>query len=140
MKQVLFVCVHNAGRSQMAEAFFNHLASGKAGARSAGTQPAAQVHTVVVEAMAEVGIDLTAHRPQEMALEMAEEADRVVTMGCSLDEVCPAPLLERAEEWSLEDPAGQSLEKVREIRDEVRRRVEGLLAELTLAEEGGPPA
>ena len=130
MHQVLFVCVHNAGRSQMAEAFFNRLAVGKALAISAGTLPASGVHPVVRDAMAEVGIDLAGQQPKMLTSEMVERADRVITMGCGIEEACPAPLLARVEDWGLEDPVGQHLEKVRQIREEIRRRVQNLVAEL----------
>ena len=136
MKRVLFLCVHNAGRSQMAEAFFNQLAGGRAlSANSAGTQPMLRVHPVVVEAMAEEGIELAGRLPQAMTQDMVEQADRVITMGFSIEDACPAPLLEKVEEWPLEDPVGQPLSKVREIRDQIRQRVEGLLHELMPAEE-----
>lgn len=128
-KTILFVCVGNAGRSQMAEAFFNHLASGQAHALSAGTQPADRVGPMVVEAMREVGIDIADRRPKPITQEMLETADRVITMGCSLEEACPAPLVD-AEDWALDDPKGQPLPVVRGIRDEIRKRVEDLLRSL----------
>lgn len=127
---VLFVCVHNSGRSQMAEAFFNHLAGGKARAVSAGTMPGQRVQPEVVQAMAEVGMDLSGQRPKLLTPEMIETADQIVTMGCGVDEVCPA-LFVPAEDWGLDDPKGQPMEKVRLIRDEIRRRVEALLAEMS---------
>ncbi|HHH41373.1 MAG TPA: arsenate reductase ArsC [Chloroflexi bacterium] len=129
MKTVLFVCVHNAGRSQMAEAFFNRLAAGRARAISAGTMPAERVHPEVVEAMAEVGIDLSRQKPKLLTPEMIEEASRIITMGCSVEEVCPAVFVP-SDDWELEDPKGQSIEKVRAIRDEIRRRVEALVEEM----------
>ena len=129
MKTVLFVCVHNAGRSQMAEAFFNRLAAGRAQAISAGTMPAERVHPEVVEAMAEVGIDLSRQKPKLLTPEMIEEASRIITMGCSVEEVCPAVFVP-SEDWELEDPKGQPIEKVRAIRDEIRRRVEALVEEM----------
>ncbi len=130
MKKVLFVCVHNAGRSQMAEALFNHYATGKAQAFSAGTQPASHVNSTVAEAMREVGIDISAQRPKMLTIEMLDEADRVITMGCAVENVCPAALVP-TEDWQLEDPEGKPIEKVREIRDQIEKRVEGLIEEVT---------
>lgn len=126
MKTVLFACVHNAGRSQMAAAFFNHLADpGSARAISAGTQPGAGVHPEVRDTMLEEGIDLSAAKPTKLTDELARGADLLVTMGCG--EACPfVPGLER-QDWPLQDPKGQSAERVRVIRDEVRARVESLL-------------
>jgi arsenate reductase (thioredoxin) len=123
---VIFVCVHNAGRSQMAAAFFNAAADpSKARALSAGTEPGVRVHPEVVEVMREVGFDLSAGRPTRLTEELARGASLLVTMGCG--EACPyAPRLER-QDWPLQDPQGQPRERVREIRDEVRRRVDELL-------------
>lgn len=126
MKTVLFVCVHNSGRSQMAEAFFNHYAGGKARAISAGTSPANAVNPTVVEAMREAGIDISGNKPKLLTPDLMDRADMVITMGCGPEAACPATWVE-TEDWALEDPAGQPLEKVREIRDEVRRRVLKLL-------------
>ena len=131
MKTVLFVCVHNSGRSQMAEAFLNQLAKGKAEGISAGTQPADKVNPIVVEAMREVGIDISSNRPKALTMNMAEKADRMITMGCGAEAqgVCPASFIE-TEDWALEDPHGKSLEQVRKIRDEIRERVTKLLEEI----------
>jgi arsenate reductase (thioredoxin) len=126
VKTVLFVCVGNAGRSQMAEAFFNQAAGGKARAISAGTKPASAVDPRTIEVMREVGIDISAARPKALTMEMLEQADRVVTMGCGAEGVCPASFVE-TEDWQLEDPKGKSLEEVRRIRDEIRARVTRLL-------------
>lgn len=134
MRPVLFVCVHNSGRSQMAEAFYNHLAGGRSHSVSAGTIPADEVQPEVVQVMAEVGIDISKRTSKLLTPEMIERAGRLITMGCSVEEVCPATFVP-AEDWELDDPKGQPLEKVSEIRDEIRRRVEGLLAEL----EGDTP-
>lgn len=122
MKKVIFACVHNAGRSQMAAAFFNALADpAAASAISAGTQPAEKVHPVVVEAMQEVGIDLRDATPQRLTTELASGASHLITMGCG--EECPyLPGLEVLD-WPLPDPRGQPVERVREVRDEIRRRV-----------------
>ncbi len=133
MKTVLFVCIHNSGRSQMAEAFFNQMAKGKAQAYSAGTQPADRVNPVVVEAMQEVGIDISGNKPKALTIDMVEKADKMVTMGCGAEAeaVCPASFIE-TEDWSLEDPEGKTLQQVRLIRDEIKKRVVKLLAELGL--------
>jgi arsenate reductase len=112
----------------MAEAFFNSLVEGKAIATSAGTRPAAHVDSNVADAMCEVGIDIRQQRPKTLTFEMVEGADRVITMGCGVEEVCPASFIP-TEDWSLEDPEGKSIEKVREIRDKIKARVEKLLAE-----------
>lgn len=126
MKTVIFACVHNAGRSQMAAAFFNALADpAKARALSAGTKPGAAVHPEVLAAMKEAGLDLSAEKPQRLTQELAAGADVLITMGCG--DQCPvAPGLER-DDWPLEDPKGKGLERVREIREEVRGRVLALL-------------
>lgn len=127
MKTVLFVCVHNAGRSVMAEAFAN--ATGGARAISAGTVPGAAPHPEVVAVMAEVGIDVSGHRGRLLDDELVRSADRVITMGCAVDaEACPAIFLKDVEDWGLPDPKGLPLEQVREIRDQIRLRVEALLA------------
>lgn len=131
MKAVLFVCVHNFGRSQMAEAFFNNLARGKAQALSAGTQPADEVNPVVIEAMKEVGMDISGKKPKMLTTDMVVKAERMITMGCGAEAeaVCPASFIE-TEDWDLEDPKGKSLEQVRKIRDEIKERVIKLLNEL----------
>jgi arsenate reductase len=128
MNTVLFACIHNAGRSQMAAAWFNALANGaKAGAISAGTEPGARVHPEVVQAMREVGIELEGLQPQKLTDELASKAALLITMGCG--EACPyVPGLRRLD-WPLEDPKGKPVERVREIRDEVKDRVMGLLRE-----------
>src|SRR4030042_2656983 len=126
MKKVLFVCVHNSGRSQMAEAFFHHYASGKAKAISAGTRPASHVDQTVVKAMREIGIDISSKRPKALTLEMLDGADRVITMGCNVEGVCPAAIVP-TEDWQLEDPEGKPIEKVREIRDGIEAKVKKLI-------------
>ncbi len=129
MKKVLFVCVHNSGRSQMAEAFANRLGAGKIAAESAGTEPADSLNPTVVEAMREIGYDMSGHHPKLLTLEMAESADRMITMGCGVDaSTCPAAFLP-TDDWGLDDPKGQPIEKVREIRDEIERRVKLLVEE-----------
>ena len=130
MKTVLFVCVHNSGRSQMAEAFFKALAGGKARAISAGTKPAARVNATVAAAMKEVGIDISRRKPKALTFEMMEKADRAITMGCGVAESCPASFAP-TEDWQLDDPEGKPLEEVRKIRDDIRARVEKLVGELS---------
>jgi len=129
MKKVLFVCVGNSGRSQMAEAFFNHLAKGKTQALSAGINPASRVDPTVIELMKELGIDMNGRQPKKLTVEMLDQADRVVTMGCGVEQACPVTLAE-TEDWNLEDPKGKSIEKIREIRDQIKARVKKLLKEL----------
>jgi protein-tyrosine-phosphatase len=130
--QVMFVCVHNAGRSQMAEAFFNALAPAGWHAVSAGTEPTAQVNPVVVEAMREVGIAMTGHAPKLASPEMVAASDRIITMGCGVQESCPLYLgMKIDEDWGLSDPAGQGIDAVRPIRDAVKTRVVALIAQLT---------
>lgn len=125
---VLFLCVHNAGRSQMALGWFTHLAGDRAIAWSGGSEPANEVNPVAVEAMREVGIDIAAEEPKRWTAEMLGRADVVVTMGCG-DE-CPFVPGTRYVDWPLDDPAGRGIDDVRPIRDEIRRRVEALLHEL----------
>jgi arsenate reductase len=128
MKKVIFACLHNAGRSQMAAAFFNRFVNPtRAHAVSAGTVPAERVHPEVAAVMREVGIDLTGARPQLLTDEVARDAALLVTMGCG--ESCPVVPGAKREDWPIEDPKGHPLERVREIRDEVRRRVEQLIVE-----------
>jgi len=126
--EVLFVCVHNAGRSQMAAALLEHHAGGRVAVRSAGSTPADEVNPAVVGAMAELGIDVSAERPKGLTEEAVREADVVITMGCG--DACPVFPGKRYLDWELPDPAGLSLEAVRPIRDEIDRRVRGLLDEL----------
>jgi protein-tyrosine-phosphatase len=129
MKKVLFACVHNSGRSQMAEAFFNHYAFGKAVAKSAGIQPASHVDRTVVEAMKELGIDISSNRSKLLTREMMEGVDKTVTMGCGLEGVCPATFV-TSKDWHLEDPEGKPIEEVREIRDEIEVKVKTLIQEI----------
>lgn len=128
MSHVLFVCLHNAGRSQMSRALFERAAEGRHGAEAAGTQPAARLHPAVVEAMAEIGFDLSDRSPRLLTREMAERADIVVTMGCG-DE-CPYIPGKRYVDWELQDPEDMSIEEVRELRDEIAGRVAALVGEL----------
>lgn len=125
---VLFVCVHNAGRSQMAAGWLSHLAGDRIEVRSAGSAPADQINPVAVEVMREVGIDITAEQPKVLTPEAVEASDVVITMGCG--DVCPIFPGKRYEDWKLDDPAGQDIEAVRPIRDEIRARIEKLIEEL----------
>lgn len=130
--QILFVCVHNAGRSQMAEAFCNALAPAGWHAISAGTQPTERVNPVVVAAMQEVGIDMAAHHPKLATPELVAASDRIITMGCGVQESCPLYLgMQIDEDWGLSDPAGQDIAAVRPIRDAVKARVVALIAQIT---------
>ena len=126
--RVLFVCVHNAGRSQMAAGFLASLSGGAVDVRSAGSMPADQVNPVAVRAMGEVGIDIAAEQPKILTADAVRTSDVVVTMGCG--DACPYFPGTRYEDWELDDPAGQGIEAVRPIRDEIRGRVVGLLAQL----------
>ncbi|KJY30737.1 arsenate reductase ArsC [Streptomyces katrae] len=125
---VLFVCVHNAGRSQMAAAFLTHLGGDRVQVRSAGSAPADTVNPAVLEALAEVGIDISAETPKVLTTEAVQSSDVVITMGCG--DACPYFPGKRYLDWQLEDPAGQGVAAVRPIRDEIERRILGLLAEL----------
>ena len=125
---VLFVCVHNAGRSQMAAAFLTHLSQGAVDVRSAGSEPADRVNPAAVAAMAEVGVDIATEQPKILTTEAVMASDVVITMGCG--DTCPFYPGKRYEDWVLEDPAGKGVDAVRPIRDEIRRRVENLLSEL----------
>ena len=125
---VLFVCVHNAGRSQMAAAFLTHLAGDRVEVRSAGSAPADAVNPAVVEAMQEVGIDIAAETPKVLTVEAVQASDVVITMGCG--DTCPVFPGKRYLDWQLDDPAGQGVEAVRPIRDEIEHRIRGLAADL----------
>ncbi|MGW4348420.1 arsenate reductase ArsC [Streptomyces sp. NPDC004690] len=125
---VLFVCVHNAGRSQMAAAFLTHLAGDRVQVRSAGSAPAGAVNPAVVEAMAEVGIDIAAEAPKVLTVEAVQASDVVITMGCG--DTCPVFPGKRYLDWQLPDPAGQGVEAVRPIRDEIEKRIRGLADEI----------
>jgi protein-tyrosine-phosphatase len=128
---VLYVCVHNAGRSQMAAAWTRTLSGGAVEVRSAGSAPAGQINPIAVEAMLEVGVDMRAELPKILTIDAVQASDAVVTMGCG--DACPIFPGKRYEDWTLDDPAGQGIEAVRPIRDEIRRRVEALLVELGVA-------
>ncbi|GAA2262958.1 arsenate reductase ArsC [Glycomyces scopariae] len=130
---VLFVCVHNAGRSQMAAGWLNHLAGDRVEVRSAGSAPADQVNPAVVAAMKEVGIDISDQSPKILTIDAVEASDVCITMGCG--DACPIFPGKRYLDWTLDDPAGQGVEAVRPIRDEIKVRIEGLLAELFPGEQ-----
>lgn len=129
--KVLFVCIHNSGRSQMAEAFARRLGKGVIEAESAGTQPADGINPIVRQAMAEIGYDMADQHPKIMTMDTVRSADKAITMGCDVtsDAACPATFIPTVD-WGLEDPKGRPIEKVREIRDQIRRRVENLVEEV----------
>lgn len=129
MKTVLFICVHNSGRSQMAEAFFNQMAKGKARAISAGSQPDDKVNPTVVAAMREAGIEISQNKPKLLSPDMMEGIEKAITMGC--ENACPLTTVETLD-WALEDPKDKSNEKVREIRDEIKSRVRKLVEQMGL--------
>ena len=128
---VLFVCVHNAGRSQMAAGFLRDRAGDRIEVRSAGSMPADQINPVAVEAMGELGIDITAEQPKVLTTDAVKASDVVITMGCG--DTCPIYPGKRYEDWALDDPAGQGVDAVRPIRDDIRRRIETLIAEIAPA-------
>jgi arsenate reductase len=125
---VLFVCIHNAGRSQMAAGWLRHVGGDRVEVRSAGSDPGSTVNPAAVEAMAEVGIDISGGIPRKLDWDLAEESDVIITMGCG--DACPIFPGKRYEDWELTDPAGQPIEVVRTVRDEIRKRVEALVADL----------
>lgn len=128
---VLFVCVHNAGRSQMAAGYLRELAGGRVEVLSAGSEPKDQINPVAIEAMAEEGIDIAGNTPKILTVDAVKESDVVITMGCG--DACPIFPGKRYEDWELEDPAGKDLVTVRRVRDDIRGRVEALLAEIAPA-------
>lgn len=130
---VLFVCVHNAGRSQMAATYLTHLSEGRIEVRSAGSAPAESVNPAAVEAMAEEGIDMSAQTPKILTDQAVQDSDVVITMGCG--DACPFYPGKRYEDWALEDPAGKGVEAVRPIRDEIKARIQALIAELLPADD-----
>ena len=127
LKKILFVCVENAGRSQMVEAFAKKYFKGKFIVSSAGNKPADRVNPVIVEAMREKGIDISTNTPKLLTFQMAQDADLIVTMGCNGQGICPGPFFKPTIDWKLEDPKGKPIEKAREIRDEIERQVQKLL-------------
>ncbi|MFE5936699.1 arsenate reductase ArsC [Streptomyces sp. NPDC056470] len=133
LASVLFVCVHNAGRSQMAAGFLNHLAGDRIEVRSAGSVPGDQVNPAAVEAMKEVGVDISGQRPKVLTTEAVQASDYVITMGCG--DACPIFPGKKYLDWALEDPAGQGVDAVRPIRDEIKGLIEGLIAEIDAKQE-----
>ena len=132
---VLFVCVENAGRSQIAEGFFNKYAPKEFKSQSAGTKPVSRINPIVVEAMREVGIDITAQKSKELRDEMIRNSIHIVNMGCMDKSFCPTLFLPKVIEWNLPDPKGKPIEEIREIRDEIEKRVKKLVAEITITTE-----
>ncbi|MGV9756375.1 arsenate reductase ArsC [Streptomyces tricolor] len=133
LASVLFVCIHNAGRSQMAAGFLSHLAGDRIEVRSAGSVPADQVNPAAVEAMREVGIDIADQQPKALTTEAVQASDYVITMGCG--DTCPVFPGKKYLDWALEDPAGKGVEAVRPIRDEIRKRIEALITEIDAQQE-----
>ena len=129
MKKILFICVENAGRSQVAEAFANKYGKNKFIVSSAGNKPADKVNPVVVEVMKEKGIDISMNKPKLLTYQMTQDADLIVTMGCNDQGICPGPFFKPTIDWKLEDPKGKPSEKVREIRDDIEQRVQKLIDE-----------
>jgi protein-tyrosine-phosphatase len=129
MKKILFVCVENAGRSQMAEAFAKKYGKDKFIASSAGNKPAEKVNPAVVEVLKEKGIDISTNKPKLLTFRMAQDSDLIVTMGCNDQGICPGPFFKPTIDWKLEDPKGKPIEKVREIRDNIERLVQKLISE-----------
>jgi arsenate reductase (thioredoxin) len=129
VKKVLFVCVENAGRSQMAEAFAKKYGKDRFFASSAGNKPAEKVNPVIVNAMKEKGIDISVNKPKLLTFEMAQDADLIVTMGCNEQGICPGPFFKPTIDWKLEDPKGKPIEKVRAIRDEIEQLAKKLVEE-----------
>ena len=134
-KTILFVCVENAGRSQMAEGFFKKYAPKGFQVQSAGTKPVPQINPIVVEAMREVGIDISNQKSKEISDEMMRSSDPILNMGCMDKSFCPTLFLPKVIEWNLPDPKGKSIEEIREIRDEIEKRVKKLVAEITITTE-----
>jgi len=129
MKRILFVCVENAGRSQIAEAFANKYGKEKFTVSSAGNKPAEKINPIVAQVMKEKGIDISMNKPKLLTYQMAQDADLIVTMGCNDQGICPGPFFKPTVDWKLEDPNGKTVEKVREIRDEIERQVLKLISE-----------
>jgi protein-tyrosine-phosphatase len=131
LKKILFVCVENAGRSQMAEGFAKQYGNGKIEAMSAGTMPSREVNPLVIQAMQEKGIDISKNKPKQITMQMVQDADTIIVMGCSAQGFCPAPLLGKVIDWNIEDPKEKPLEKVREIRDNIEKKIKELLSEIS---------
>jgi arsenate reductase (thioredoxin) len=129
-RTILFVCIQNAGRSQMAEAFFRKYAPEGYESLSAGTKPTSEVNPIAIQALKEVGIDISKHRPKDITEDMLRNSSRIVNMGCMDKDWCPTVFVPNLVDWGIEDPKGKSIEKIREIRDEIEERVKGLIASL----------
>jgi arsenate reductase (thioredoxin) len=129
VKRFLFVCVENAGRSQMAEALAKKYGKDSFIISSAGNKPADKVNPVVVQVMQEIGIDISTNKPKKLTFQMAQDSDLIITMGCNDQGICPGPFFQPTIDWKLEDPKGKPIEKVREIRDEIKSRVQRLIEE-----------
>jgi arsenate reductase (thioredoxin) len=132
---VLFICVHNAGRSQIAQGWLRHVAGDRVEVRSAGSEPADRINPIAIDAMAEIGIDITAEQPKILTADAVHDSDVVITMGCG--DICPIFPGKRYEDWDLTDPAGQPIAIVRQVRDQIRERVAALLADLLPASTRG---
>jgi protein-tyrosine-phosphatase len=131
LKKILFVCVENAGRSQMAEGFAKHYGNSKIETISAGTMPSGEINPLANQVMQEKGIDISKSKPKPITNQMVQEADTIIVMGCSAQGFCPAPLLGKVTDWNIEDPKGKPLEEVRRIRDEIEKRVKELVEEVS---------
>jgi protein-tyrosine-phosphatase len=131
LKKILFVCVENAGRSQMAEGFAKYYGDNKVEAMSAGTMPSNEVNPLVIQVMQEKGIDISGNKPKQITMHIVQDADAIIVMGCSAQGFCPAPLLGKVTDWNIEDPKGKPLEKVREIRDEIEKKVRELISQIS---------
>mgnify|MGYP001159320341 CR=1 FL=1 len=129
MKKILFVCVENAGRSQMAEGFAKAYGEGKVEVSSAGNKPSDKVHPIVVQAMLEKGIDISQNKPKQLTFQMTQDSDLIVTMGCDAYGICPGPFFKPTIDWALEDPKDKPIEKVRKIRDDIENKVKRLILE-----------
>jgi arsenate reductase len=130
LKKILFVCVENAGRSQIAEGFAKHYGNGKVEAISAGTMPSSEINPLAIRVMQEKGIDISKNKPKLITNQMVQEADTIIVMGCSAQGFCPAPLLGKVTDWNIEDPKGKPLEKVGEIREQIEEKVRPLISEI----------
>ena len=134
-KTILFVCVENAGRSQMAEGFFKKYAPEEFVPSSAGTKPISQINPLVIQVMKEIGIDISKQKPKDLSEDMMRNSDKIINMGCMDKNFCPTLFIPKVIDWGIEDPKGKSIEKVREIRDEIERRVKELATDISVAEK-----
>jgi arsenate reductase (thioredoxin) len=134
-KTILFVCVQNAGRSQMAEGFFKKYALDGSNPSSAGTKPISQINPIVIQVMNEIGIDISKQKPKDLSENMMRNSDKIINMGCMDKNFCPTLFIPKVIDWGIEDPKGKPIEQVREIRDEIERRIKELAADISVAEE-----